>query len=77
MKINNKKTIYAWCLKYSDKIGNLLYWAEGQAGVEYAVLDAVYKNKGAFNNIPTMIKDRLVRVKITIEEVIDDNKGEK
>ena len=60
--------ITAWVLKYSDDIKDLLYWKEGHGGIEYAVLDAVFKNKGAFNNLPKHMKKLLVKVRLTIEE---------
>jgi hypothetical protein len=39
--MSKKKTLYAWCLKCTDKIEDILVWAEGHGGIEYAVLDSV------------------------------------
>jgi len=49
---------------------DIIEWREGNGGVEYAVIDHVFKNKRALNDtLPFHMKEDLHKVRITIEEI--------
>ena len=69
MKKLRRKTLYGYTLT-PESLEDMLEWHEGNGGCEYAVIDHVFRNIRAMkDNLPTHMADRLVKVRITLEEV--------
>jgi len=64
-----KKSLVGYWFGYGNNFRNTFFWQEGNSGVEYMVLDSIFKNKRVLSDLLPHRINNIKKVRITIEEI--------